>query len=190
MSYVEAAPQSKDKLARVRTVMRELRDLSFENERMEEAIKENNKKIYDLERVQLVELFMMAGIDHLGLPAEGNMPAYDAVLKPYYKAVIASSWEQDKKDEAFAALEKIKAGDLIKTIITVKLPLKSQKLTQRVLKALKLLKVPFSLERNVPWTTLTSFVKERMEKQKPLPPLSVIGADVGQIVELKRRKEV
>jgi len=189
-NYVRAkqAPDA-HALQEIRDAARTLRDLCLLIQQTEATLAGHKEQQRSLERQSLPDMFAMAGITKLGLEAEGNMPAYDAVALPYYRANIAASWPEEQKAEAFTWLEKNGGGDLIKTEIVIRLPRKATNLRIAVIKALRKLRVDHTVDLNVPWASLTSFVREYIEKRHKNPPLDVLGADVGRIVRLRPRKE-
>ena len=173
-----------DKLEHVRDAVR--RQLSLQ-QRIQDLTEENkilNKKLTDMSMHELPDLFNEAQIDHVGLAAEGNQPAYDAKLSPYYHANIPA----DRASEAFAWLDANGHGDLIKNVITIELGRGDNETAKKVMAALKKLDVDYSTKLTVPWNTLTAFVREQVEKYNKIPPLDILGAVIGQIVKLKERK--
>lgn len=188
MKHDGAKGPSEDVLSNIRERLREARDLQREKADLEGRLKEVNIKSFKLEHETLVDMFSEAGIDKLGLPAEGNLPAYDTDLKPYYKAAILTDWEPERKAAAFKYLDDIGSGDLIKSVYIVALPRGNRGIALKVEKALSKLKVNFTSELSVPWNTLTAWVKESIEKRQTTPNLDVLGATVGKVVNLKERK--
>lgn len=180
---------SESSLERVRAILREARDKDREIADLEERTKTAKAVVLDLKQKKLPDIYDEVGIDNLGLPAEGNMPAYDCPLEPYYHANISVDWEEDKRAAAFAYLDGINAGDLIKSVFIVALPRGNRKIALAVEKALGKLRVEFTTDLSVPWNTLTAWVKEQVEKRNTTPNLDLIGATVGRVVKLKQRKE-
>lgn len=185
----DAPPPSEDKLEKVRNVLRRHRDKTMEKTDLETRLKQVNIEINELEFKTLPDVFNEVGVSNLGLQAEKNFPAYTAELTPHYRANISADWDDEKRAAAFAAIEKIGAGDLIRTAIVVDVPREDRKKAKAVVAALKKLKVQFSVELSTPWNTLTAWVKSRYEDGKKLPPLEVIGATVGECVKPKIVKE-
>lgn len=187
-AFVKAEPLSEDQLSRITAKLRAARDLKLEIAQTEEALKDKKSHLTAIERVELPEMFQKAGINSLGLDPEGNMPGYDCSKEPYYRANIAASWPEEKRQAAFDWLKKNGGPDLIKTEISIMLPQKSQAIVKQVVKALKALKVTsFTVSESVPWSSLTAFVRECYKRQKKVP-LDVLGADVGEVVNLKQRQ--
>lgn len=180
---------SEDRLEKVRIVLRSARDKDREINDLEARTKELKAQVLELKQKTLPDIYDEASIDNLGLPAEGNLPAYDCKLEPYYHANISADWEPEKREAAFAYLDKTGSGDLIKSVYVVALPRGNRKLAIAVQAALKKLKVDFSTDLSVPWNTLTAWVKEQVEKKNTTPNLDVLGATVGRVVKLKERKE-
>jgi hypothetical protein len=185
MAPAKASPKA---IEAIREKLRAARDLKIEIRDIEERAKARKADLYKIERAELPEMFSRAGIDNLGLPPEGNMPGYDAQLKPYYSANIAAAWEDDKKAIAYNYLKDEKAEDLIKATITIRLKMGSTKIRKAVMAALKKLKVEYEMNLSVHSASLTSWLKSRVEDGKP-PKLDLIGAEVGQVVKIDPRTE-
>lgn len=184
----DAQAPDEGSLEKVRTILRTARDLDREITDLEARTKEAKEQVLTLKSKTLPDLYDEVGIDKLGLPAEGNLPAYDCNMTPYYKAAILADWEEEKRAEAFKYLDDHNAGDLIKSTFTVLLPRGNRKKAIAVEKALTKLQVEFETNLSVPWNTLTAWLKELIEKHNTTPPLDVLGATVGRVVNLKERK--
>jgi hypothetical protein len=186
-SFVKPQKTDPNQLKRITETLRQARDLRLEISSDAEQAKIKQGNLFTLERKTLPELFNSAGITNLGLEPEGNMPGYEAKREPYVHASIAASWPDEKRQAAFDYLTKHGGGDLIKMEISVMLPMKSTKQQKEVIAALKKLKVPYEVSRAVPWGSLTAFVREMITRKKQMPPLDVLGADVGEVVTMKPR---
>lgn len=143
--------------------------------------------------------------DRIGLPDAYDGEGADLISSPYYKANIGADWEVDRRDAAFDYLGKIGAGDIVKNVVSLQFSRGSEKLSRAFLKVLDseefsdLLRMvvepevndtslpPVEVAKSVPWGTLTAFVKEQIEKGTVLD-LPKIGATVGTVVKIKRRK--
>jgi hypothetical protein len=183
-----ASPAAPDKLDAIRDVARQLRDKEKEILDLDERLKATKAEVLDLKHKKLVDLMQEAGVDKIGLPAEGNYPPSDAVLSPYYHAVIAANWEPERRQAAFNWLESEGHGDLVKTVVTVAFGRDERQRAREITQYLELMGVQHSVQLDVPWNTLTAFVREQVEKYHRVPPLETIGATVGQVVKLKPRK--
>lgn len=181
----------KDKLEQLRRAVRRMRDTERRIEDQTEVLKATKQLKLDMEQQELPTLFMEAGVDHVGLPAEGNLPAYDARLRPYYHASISADWDPEKQQRAFAVLTRLELEDLIKNIIEVTTGRGQNALAKKVIAALRKLKVEFTVRRGVPWNSLTAAVKERYKRGEPMSDadLEALGATVGTVVKLEQRKE-
>jgi len=173
-----------DKLEALQLIVRAHRDLMHRIAGLEEQLEQARKLKWEMESRQLPDLFEEAGVDRVGLPAEGNYPAYDAVRLAYYHANIPP----DHKEEAFDWLEREGHGDIIKTTVKVQLGLGERELAKKVESLLQKLGVDYSRDLGVPWNTLTAWLKEQIEKHEKIPPLDLIGGKVGTVVKLKERK--
>lgn len=181
-----------DKLDKIRAEVRAARDLQFDIQRVEEDLREKKLKLNDINFRVLPELFMVSNVEGIDLGAEGNYPAFDAQLQPYYHANISQDWPPERQEAGYAWLEKRKHGDVIKNIITIELGRGTEKVQKTVRAALKKLKVPFSERRGVSWNTLTALVRELVEDKKQVlgdTDREAIGATVGVVVKLKQRKK-
>ncbi len=186
---MRAAPAaSTDKLDAIRDMARLLRDKEREVGDLNERLTEAKAAVLDLKHKKLVDLMHEAGVDKVGLPAEGNQPPYDATLSPYYHANIAANWEPTKRQAAFNWLEGEGHGDLVKTVITITLGRDQRDAAREIQAELEHRGFSVSAQLDVPWNTLTAFVREQVEKHGTVPPLETLGATVGQVVKLKARK--
>lgn len=174
----------------VRRHIREVRDNARQIADLETRLKELGEAQVKLTQRTLPDLFNEVGIDQLGIPAEGNLPAYDAKLTPFYHANIAADWPEEKQAAAFDYLAAKGTGgeDLIRTVITVSLGKGEHKTAQKVIAGLKKSGIAYTVKQAVPWNTLTAWVKEQIEKHQTTPKLDLIGATVGDVVKLKERK--
>jgi hypothetical protein len=165
--------------ARARNLKQHCADLE---ERLNQAKEQYNACIYD----ELPTMLQLAGMDHVGLPAEGNSPAYDINLKRHITANIAASWPVEQRNAAFAWLKANRHGDLIKTVITVRLGRSSQALVKRVVKAIEKLGCMPEVTEAVHNQTLGAWLRTEVEAGRT-PPLETIGGHLGYVAELKQR---
>lgn len=186
-SSKQAPPE--DKLEEIRNHMRRARDLEVRSQELAEQMQLVQDELQTLLTATIPEKFEELQIDKLGLLPEGDLPGYDAVLKPYYRASISASWPADRQQKAFECLEKNDAGDLIKATFTVDLPRGSTKQQEQLRKTLVKTQLPFTERRSVNHNSLTAWVKEQIEKHATMPDLETLGAQVGKIINLKPRKE-
>ena len=177
-----------DKLEALRDMARRLRDKEKEITDLDERLRATKAEAAEIRTKKLVDLMAEVGVDKVGLPAEGNYPACDAELRPYYHAVISADWEPERRQAAFAWLDSAGHGDLIKTAITVLLPRDDRAMALSIQHYLEQCGVQHTVQLDVPWNTLTAFVREQVEKYHRTPPLETLGATVGQVVKLKARK--
>ena len=186
-AMAERAP-SADKLDQLREAIRMQRDTLLEIEDLEAALKGKKLKLNALEREILPTLFADAGVDKVGLEAEGNLPAYDATAKPYYKASIAADWPLERQAAGFNWLIDNGHSDVVKTIITIEFGRRDHERATAFKKLLLDQGLSYNEKLGVQWNTLTKLVKELIEKHGTMPPLDLLGADVGRVVKLTERK--
>lgn len=190
---VAAAPTAtpQDKLDLLRAQCAALRDAEHEKSDLAERLKAVNIKIQELEFKTLPDTMDLAGTDHHGIPAEGNMPGYDAVLKPYYKANIAADWPGEQREAGFTALINEGAESLIKHKVVLEFDRGDESAVHALAELLKAEGYHYKVDMAVAWGTLTAWLKERCEGGTPPAPATVdaIGGTVGRIVKLKPRKD-
>lgn len=181
------APQ--DKLDRIRDLAKAMRNLVRVIKDNEETLSANKIRKYNLEMKELPELFNECNINTLSIGADGNLPAVDLKAEAYYKAVLPKDENDDVLPDGLDWLEKNKHGDLIKKVYTIPLAMDNVKTAKLLSAFLKKNKIQHEVKRTVPWNTLTSFVKEMIEKHHQALPLEILGATVGRIVKMKPSKE-
>lgn len=89
-------------------------------------------------------------------------------------------------------------GDLIKTVVVVELPRGALEDAKRIAEYVRLMPrsdgtnepagYSASVEETVHWGTLTSFVKEQLKRPEVVLPLEKLGAMVGRIAKIVKRK--
>lgn len=179
-------------LSDVQKEARNVRVLELQFAQKEEELGLIKEKLNELYFKTLPDMLDEIGIDRIGIPAEGNFPACDYILAPYYSASISSKWDDDKREAAFQILNKYKAEDLIKTEVVAALPKGSLALAQKLQAAAKKLKIKTTLDKSVHTSTLKAWLKEFYETKKKTMPesdLEKIGGRVGRVVKLSERDE-
>jgi hypothetical protein len=185
-------PVDEDRLHQLRTMVAQARDLEAYKAELEEKLKEVNKELTGdnkdggLYFEKIPELMAEVGITTVTLEAEGNMPAVEAKVGPYYYANIAAAWPEDRRRAAFDWLDNNEAGDLIKTEVAV---LFRREDRDAALKFAAMANEHGNamVKETVPWGTLTSWLKEQVEDRGVVPPLDVIGGVVSRSVKLKAK---
>src|SRR5215207_4904871 len=165
-------PPSQDKLDRLKAMGVKVMEVTQEITTLEKQLGEKRSLFKRLVTEEMPALFDETGVDRIGIP-EYNV---DLVMSNYYHANIATSWPQERREEAFAYLEEKGAGDIIKVDVAVRFGRKE--LTEAKMLA-EHLKVKFgylpTVEKEVPWNTLTSWLREDIEHGR-MPDLDKIGA--------------
>jgi hypothetical protein len=184
----ESKEPSADALEKLRAHVKEVRNLTLEIEDREEALNRLKTARFLLLSKTLPDMFTELGIKSLELEPEGNTPAFTAKAAPFYKANIAADWPDDKRQKSFEWLRKNKLGDLIRTEFVVELGKDTAKQQKELKAALKKLKIPYDVSEAVPHTTLTAVFKNMVEKEGKTPPLDILGASMGTVVQVKAAK--
>lgn len=174
-------------IGELRELVRRRGDLKREIDSLEERATELRKKASNMDFVQLPDLFTQLGVRRLDIEAEGNAPAFTATLNPYYKAVIQAGWDDERREEAFALLEDIGLGSLVKWTVTATLGSDAEEKARYVSSLLSADHIPHAVARDISWTTLTAAIREMHESGHQFGDreLRILGATIGKIVKLK-----
>src|SRR5262245_34029155 len=180
---------SSDRLEAVRSAVRARRDLGREIAELEERLDALSKRRHRLDAEVLPGMFLEIGVDRIGLPAEGNEPAVDAVLSNLYNASIPAAWDAERREKAFAKLSELGLGALVRRVVESDFG-PGEEGWKRVVDALEKLGVSFSVKDTVHWKTLTAAIQSLCEagRTPSAPDLEAVGAFVGKIVKLKPRE--
>jgi hypothetical protein len=181
--------QSDERFSYARATAMMLRDLQLAVTDLEERLKEAQRQVRTLQFETLPAILDNLGVDRIGVPAHNNMPAYDLILTPYYKANIRADWPPAARAAAFQALVDLGHEDLIKTEITATLPRGQHQLAAQIVEDIRDNGVEPAVSEQVHHQTLTAWLTARLEAHEPVPDLEVIGATVGRIARLKERRE-
>ena len=170
-------------LAHLRKKAAELRDAKKRVKDLEETLEQAQKYVTGLETKELPDLLAEAKMKNLTVEAEGNEPAFTITRSPFYRAVMP-----EESGPGFTWLEDNGHGDIIKRVFTIKLPMDREDMADKLKKFLEKHVYVWEVKETVPWSTLTAFVKEQVEKGESVP-LDILGAFVGEIVKIKPVKE-
>lgn len=181
------APDATDQLAAIRDVVARRRALDREIKEAEDQVGTLTKERKTIELEVLPSLFAEARITSLGVDGD---PAVDAKLQDFVHANIPASWPEEKRKEAFATLDRLNIGGLVRRTVSVSLS-PGDPVWEKIVDYLEEQGFSVDVSLGVPWATLTASVRELVEAgRKPgQEDLDKIGAYVGKIVKLKERKE-
>lgn len=190
LAAVAADDKPSDKLDALRAACEAFRGDVLLIAGLEEELKRVKLRYNERTGKVIPDMMTEAGVTGIDLDAAGNLPAVRVELKPYYSANIAASWEPARRDAAFQALEGLGEGDLIKTTVVIAFPREARKDAQDLVDGLKKMNInaAIAVDERVSSQTLTAWVKERSQRNMPLPPLDVIGASIGRVAVVKERK--
>lgn len=193
------APSQGD-LSRLTALGKELAALDARLVRYEEVKKEILERMTKIQMSEMVDLMDEIHQDRIGLPDEG----VDLVLSDYFKASLPNpdTVKTDEEKIEYARLRAegiafltLDAPDLLTTEVVITMPKGSMEKAREIV-AMITSEQGFGLEprrvtvtEGVHWGALTSYIKEQIGKLKrddiPLEPL---GATVGRIVKIVKRK--
>lgn len=184
---------SEDKLAEARKLAKQFFDLNKEVEDLEEKLEKKKSERLELQHKTIPTFFNEAQLDKIGLP-EDNV---DIEIKPYYKASIAADWPQEDIDKAFQVLEDLDGDDIIRAKVVFEFLKEEYDDAKELMEFVrtnwpKANMHPSRMDKAVPWTTLTKFVKDYSEDESTDPlteeQKKALGATIGLIAKIKERK--
>lgn len=176
-------------------VMRELARMAAELVKVDDTLSKAERLVEELKakRHQLVskslpDMFDRCMTDKIGLPEE----SCDVVVEARYHAAIKADWPDEQRDAGFDELERVDAGDLVRCVLSVtfgKGELERARAVAAYLQAWNEFENrPITIRREVPWNTLTAFVKTEMEAgNKHRLDLEKLGARAGREARIIRR---
>jgi RNA-splicing ligase RtcB len=185
-SDADAAP-AEDKLDKCRTMMAEWRDKAAQIEDHEAKVKELRAEIQQIRDKKLVDLFDETGIDHLGIPANGNLPPLEIEINDWVHANIP----EENMEQAAAWMIKTGNEDLIKTEFKISYGLGEKKDAIKFEKQLIKMGEAYDKKQGVPWNTLTAFIKSEIKAGRPLTKkvMGMLGAESGRVATIVKQKK-
>lgn len=210
---LQAGP-SADQSSRLTALGQELAKIEDWVQRAEALIKQRNERAWEIKTKELVDVMLEAGQDLMGLPGSG----VDLKLEDYYRASLPNpdtlkedTPERDRAEElrgqALNWLEENGHEDIISTTLTVTMPKGSLELANKIRDELiAKYSVPndadtpaigagaIKVAEGVHHMTLTSWLKGQDKKAREAGrvldlPLEALGATIGKIVKIIKRKE-
>jgi len=176
-----------DKLERLRSLGATAMQIKIEVDQLEKQRKAQQAKLNQLLNKDLPALFEEAQVDNIGL-SDYNV---DMILTNYYHANIAADWPEEQREAAFSLIEKEGAGDLIRYVVSVSFNKDEYQAAKKLQEDLTRMGVVPTVQKTIPWKTLTAWLKEQWEKRPhffTLEILELLGASVGKVVKPKERK--
>lgn len=183
----EAPPARGDRLAALQALAVRLRELALERGVAEEHLAQIKRTIASIEGREMPDLMAAAGVDRVGVPAQGNLPGVDYHLSRYVHAVIGSEWDPERRVRAFHTLEQLGAGDLVQHTVVVRFKREEYEEAQRLADQLRQRFDDVTVERAVHWATLTAWVRRKLNDGEELP-MEDLGASSGWVVKSKDRE--
>lgn len=188
-------------IGRIAVRARELDYWTRAAKRAEELLASISARKTELAQVILPKLMEEAGADSIGMSDAGA----DLVLAQWVSASISRDWTEEARQAAFAHLEELGGGDLVKAEVDVPFGREDLELAKRFAVAARTwltkakraeMAEAVAVDMSVHSSTLTAFVKRYLdtpvdERPKDKPPLrlEVLGAKAGAIAKIVRRKE-
>lgn len=181
-------------LQKGRAYAMEFATIDHEIETLEARVEELKVKRRNLAEVVLPNFFEgILQMDSIGLPEVGDN-GVDVRIESFYHANIAKDWPEEQRERAFKYLEELDCEDVIS--VDVKFSFvrgeyeKARELQDFVRRNWPgANEYPPTLEKSVPWNTLTKVVRELMEDTSRKIDLSILGARAGRVAKIKKRKE-
>jgi len=186
-------------LSRLAKCAQELADTEAKLARAEALVDAIKARRHRLATKVLPEMLDEAGTDHVGVPCANA----DVVVSQHVHAAILASWDEPKRQKAFAHLEALGGADLIRAVVSVSFGREEYgaavKLWDKINLYLAASKqnARAEIKNEVNWSTLTSFVRAELEaasdphkpRNKPTLELDTLGASVYRLAKIVPRKE-
>lgn len=178
------APPAEDALAYVQKLGAEVNVLDGRITKGNALLAELNKRKLEILHKELPEFMDEKKIEDFSVDGR----TFKA--ENYFKASIPS----DNPDPGHDWLEEHGHGDIIKNTIVITLPKDCEDMAKEITDYVtqRYQQAVVERKRAVPWTSLTSWLKELWlsdDPEKVLPPLDIMGATVGRIVKVKDKKK-
>jgi len=189
MRVADPAPNN-DATRRVRDLVALALEYDREKAALEDRLEHINAARINIRHKELPLAMDTAGLLDTTFPAEKGVPEARVCLKPYFKANIAADWDESRRRAAFDHLAELGAQDLIKTEVTVYFPREQRKAAVDFAAEIRdrYGDIRVQISENVPWMTLTSWLKERVKKNVvTAKTLELIGGIIGRIVDIRIR---
>lgn len=179
-----------DATTKLRGAIKKARGTQLEIEDLETQLAARKAELNTMFRDELPDLMDKIGSRSIELEGEGNQPPFIAKLVPYYYANIGADWPEEKRKAAFDWLESNGHGDLIKTNVAVPFKREERKKALELVEKLRAdLNLFPTIKEEVHFMTMKAWLREQVENRGELPPLELIGGDVGRVVEIKPVKK-
>lgn len=177
-------PPNMEMIAQVRDAARKTRDLLLTLSDLDSQISEKKKELTALKTQTLPDLLNAAKLTALTLEPEGNTPAYEVELKPWYSAAI----DKDNPAPAHNWLEEHGYGDIVKHTFTISFSRDEDVRAQAFRDLLREHRYQYEEKRSVHPSTLQAFVKEQIEEYGTALPRDLLHLEVGQMAKIGELK--
>jgi hypothetical protein len=175
-----------DKLDTIRDECRRLRDDELEIQDLTDQLTRATARRTARLRETLPELMDQAGVPGMNLAAEGNKPAFQISVEPFYSASIAADWPEEKRRAAFDWLDQNGCGDLVKTAVVARFGREDRSRALDVVAAMRAAGVAdLEVGEAVHAATLTKWLRERHQASLLLPALDVVGGFIGRVAKIR-----
>ena len=183
---VRSAP-SDEKLRSVALKASELVQLDAEADELERLLKDVRERSNVIRHKDLPDLMMELDLGEFSLASAGVR----IKVESFAKAGISAEWDDERREAAFEHLEEIGGADLIKATLTVSAARgdleRIREMQQTVTDILhqRGVQATVSVGMSVHWKTLSTFVKEVVEKGDKID-LEKLGATVGNVAKIRK----
>lgn len=186
---------SEDTLTQAKKLAKQYFDAETRVEDLSDKLEEAKRELNELKLKKVPELFGTIQIDRIGLPDDDC----DVRIAPFVKANISQQWEPEKIKEGFRVLdEELDGGDLIRTTLVYVFQKEEHEDAKELQEFIrnnfpKANSLVSEIKMEVPWGTLTSFLKGYIEDESTDPltdaQKEALGATVGMAAKIVKRKK-
>jgi hypothetical protein len=172
-------------IARMRELATELRDADATIADLEDRLREHKERVRQITTGELVDLMQQMDVSRFDIEASGNLPPFTFELDNHFNASIPQSWEEERRENAFALLP----DELIKITVKALFAKGEAKMAMDLAEELVVAGYTVSVEKTVHHSTLKAWVREQFETDQQLPDLETIGASIFNEVKVKEKKQ-
>jgi hypothetical protein len=186
-----AANRPPDRLGELRALVARRRDVRALVADLEEDLNRANVEARRIDQELLPNLMDEAGVTSISIARDGNLPAVTAQLGPVHRASIAARWDEEKRQAAFAVLERLGLGDLIRLTVRVDFGRGEADAARRLVAELLRRGARASAVEDVHHMSLSSALRELCEagREPSAEDVAAIGGFVGRQVTLKEDED-
>jgi hypothetical protein len=172
-------------LAEIKDLARQAKERELVIADLKARLKSEEQILDNLLTKELPERLDALGLRSITVEAHRNMPAFRVEVSTLYRAGIAATWTDERRQAAFDWLDANGHGDLIKTEVETFFNREDRDRVRLFCEGLRINGYTYTVKAAVHWKTLTAWLQEMIEERHEHPPLDVIGGYVERQATIK-----